>query len=92
MSSEDNQVIANRCVTAEYIQIFAGNFAMSLTPSYPNMAILVMEFQVWEFKVSKNNVFRGNFSKVEKILKGNLDLISSPSRSVKIQIMAGKFT
>ena len=59
MSSEDNQVIANRCVTAEYIQIFAGNFAMSLTPSYPNMAILVMEFQVWEFKVSKNNVFRG---------------------------------
>ena len=30
------------------------------------------------------------FSKVEKILKGSLDLISSPSPSVKIQIMGGK--
>ena len=30
--------------------------------------------------------------KVEKILKGGLDLIPSPSPSVKIQIMAGKFT
>ena len=77
-------------MTAEYIQIFTGNFAMSLTPSYPNMAILVMEFQVWEFKVSKNDVFRGNFSKVEKILKGSLDSILSPSHSVKIQIMDGK--
>ena len=28
--------------------------------------------------------------KVEKILKGSLDLIPSPSPSVKIQIMAGK--
>ena len=28
--------------------------------------------------------------KVEKILKGSLDLISSPSPSVKIQIMGGK--
>ena len=29
-------------------------------------------------------------SKVEKVLKGSLDLISSPSPSVKIQIMGGK--
>ena len=29
--------------------------------------------------------------KVEKILKGSLHLISSPSPSVKIQIMGGKF-
>jgi hypothetical protein len=29
-------------------------------------------------------------SKVEKILKGSLDLIPSPSRSVKIQIMGEK--
>ena len=29
-------------------------------------------------------------AKVEKILKGSLDLISSPSPSVKIQIMGGK--
>ena len=29
-------------------------------------------------------------SKVENILKGSLDLISSPSPSVKIQIMGGK--
>jgi hypothetical protein len=28
--------------------------------------------------------------KVEKILKGSLDLISSPTPSVKIQIMVGK--
>ena len=27
---------------------------------------------------------------IEKILKGSLDLIQSPSRSVKIQIMGGK--
>ena len=31
-----------------------------------------------------------NTSKVEKILKGSLDLIPSPSPSVKIQIMGGK--
>ena len=31
-----------------------------------------------------------NPRKVEKILKGSLDLISPPSLSVKIQIMAGK--
>ena len=31
-----------------------------------------------------------NLSKVEKILKGSLDLIPSPSPSVKIQIMGGK--
>ena len=30
------------------------------------------------------------FSKVEKILKGSLDSIPSPSPSVKIQIMGGK--
>ena len=30
------------------------------------------------------------FFKVEKILKGSLDLIPSPSPSVKIQIMDGK--
>ena len=29
-------------------------------------------------------------TKVEKILKGSLDLIPSPSPSVKIQIMGGK--
>jgi hypothetical protein len=29
-------------------------------------------------------------TKVEKILKGSLDSISSPSTSVKIQIMSGK--
>ena len=28
--------------------------------------------------------------KVEKVLKGSLDLITSPSPSVKIQIMGGK--
>ena len=31
-----------------------------------------------------------SINKVEKILKGNLDLISSASPSVKIQIMGGK--
>ena len=31
-----------------------------------------------------------NYSKVEKILKGSLDSIPSPSPSVKIQIMGGK--
>ena len=31
------------------------------------------------------------YSKVEKILKGSLDSIPSPSPSMKIQIMGGKF-
>ena len=33
-----------------------------------------------------------NDNKVEKMLKGSLDLIPSPSPSVKIQIIGGKFT
>ena len=35
--------------------------------------------------------FGNFFCKVEKILKGSLVLIPSPSPSVKIQIMGGKF-
>jgi hypothetical protein len=35
-------------------------------------------------------IFTGIFTKVEKILKGNLDSIPSPSPTVKIQIMGGK--
>ena len=31
-----------------------------------------------------------NYGKAEKILKGNLDSLLSPSSSVKIQIMGGK--
>ena len=34
--------------------------------------------------------FKNIASKVDKILKGSLDLIPSPSPSVKIQIMGGK--
>ena len=34
--------------------------------------------------------FKNIASKVDKILKGSLDLILSPSPSVKIQIMSGK--
>ena len=34
--------------------------------------------------------FTGTTCKVKKILKGSMDLISSPSPSVKIQIMGGK--
>ena len=35
-------------------------------------------------------IFKADSGKVEKILKGSLDSISSPSPSVKIQIMGGK--
>ena len=35
-------------------------------------------------------IFKADGGKVEKILKGSLDSISSPSLSVKIQIMGGK--
>jgi hypothetical protein len=35
-------------------------------------------------------IFKADSGKVEKILKGSLDSISSPSLSVKIQIMGGK--
>ena len=35
-------------------------------------------------------IFKADSGKVEKILEGSLDSISSPSSSVKIQIMGGK--
>ena len=35
-------------------------------------------------------IFKADSGKVENILKGSLDSISSPSSSVKIQIMGGK--
>ena len=35
-------------------------------------------------------IFKADSGKVEKILKGSLDWIPSPSPSVKIQIMGGK--
>ena len=38
----------------------------------------------------KSTLFRANVCKVEKILKGSLDWIPSPSHSEKIQIMGGK--
>ena len=38
----------------------------------------------------RSRVTVSNPGKVEKILKGSLDTISSPSPSVKIQIMGGK--
>ena len=46
-------------------------------------------------KADKNisdEIFHVNYiGKVEKILKGGLDSIPSPSTSVKIEIMAGEF-
>ena len=48
----------------------------------------------WKTKDEKRRIGELTISKtkgkVEKILKGNLDLIPSPSPSVKIQIMGGK--
>ena len=41
-------------------------------------------------EVQKNYDIIGFFSKVEKILKGSLNSIPSPSPSVKIQIIGGK--
>ena len=54
---------------------------------------------IWVFKFPKRAtiflaehkcILRIFFVKVEKILKGSLDSIPSPSPSVKIQIMGGK--
>ena len=45
-----------------------------------------MKMEDFIYKVE--NILKG--SKVEKILKGSLDSIPSPSHSVKIQIMGGK--
>ena len=42
----------------------------------------VFEFNVWGMP--------GTYRKVEKILKGNLDFLPSPSPSLKIEIMSGK--
>ena len=39
----------------------------------------------------KNNLYDNYVYKLEKILKSNLDSIPSPSPSMKIQIMGGKF-
>ena len=43
-----------------------------------------------KIKILKTTSFLGKSFKVEKILKGSLDSIPSPSHSVKIQIMGGK--
>ena len=40
---------------------------------------------------SVDNLESGSKGKVENILKGNMDSIPSPSPSVKIQILGGKF-
>jgi len=40
--------------------------------------------------IKKKPAISNHFVKVEKILKGSLDSIPSPSPSVKIQIMGGK--
>ena len=43
------------------------------------------------YQISKQTfICHTYFDKVEKILKGSLDLIPSPSPSMKIQIMGGK--
>ena len=47
-------------------------------------------FKSWDVYDSKDIYFTVISSKVEKILKGSLDLIPSPSTSVKIQIMDRK--
>ena len=48
-----------------------------------NLGLDVRETMLWAGEKSS--------AKVEKILKGSLDSIPSPSPSVKIQIMGGKF-
>ena len=50
-------------------------------------------YNVRELEISKlcHNWLFSKFVKVEKILKGSMDLIPSPSPSVKIQIMGEKF-
>ena len=45
---------------------------------------------VSSLKLAFTYVISGFSFKVENILKGSLDLISSPSLSVQIQIMGGK--
>ena len=69
-----------------YITFYPFNFLMYFS-------VLSMELIIIEQVPFKPYCFisRVNFiSKVEKTLKGSLDLIPSPSPSVKIQIMGGK--
>ena len=49
------------------------------------LAKLQFSTTLWAFIL-----YEGAYCKVEKILKGSLDLIPSPSPSVNIQIMCGK--
>ena len=49
------------------------------------LAKLQFSTTLWAFIL-----YEGAYCKVEKILKGSLDLIPSPSPSVKIQIIGGK--
>ena len=46
-----------------------------------------VEFLLWKLIICND---RNLVSKVEKVLKGSLDSIPSPSPSLKIQIMDGK--
>ena len=62
------------------------------TKTYGFNGTYLTEFKVRITKIiSRISVFGIFLIKVEKILKGSLDLIPSPSPSVKIQIMSGKF-
>ena len=56
-----------------------------------NMAAEAYDSEGVPIKLSRYALFlKVCICKVEKILKGSLDLISSPSPSVKIQIIGGK--
>ena len=69
--------------------------------TFPLISKSKLEFGIFCHKV--HNLLKGNFNlfmdvllsvtqfKVERILNGSLDLIPSPSLSVKIQIWVGKF-
>ena len=59
-------------------------------PSQPKLRILWNSIHFWMVRVLLSLQSRILQAKVEKTLKGSLDLIPSPSLLVKIQIMSGK--
>ena len=59
----------------------------------PQQAVVLQHIPLYPFNRRENHqflIFNKIRNKVEKILKGSLDSIPSPSPTVKIQIMGGK--
>ena len=78
-------------ITKEFLFIMFWVSSVNVSFPFPQKRWLIITMRaLLVFIYMPGNLSRGNFTKVENILKGSLDSIPSSSHSVKIQIMGGK--